>query len=80
MASTENLDHYELYRDGIKILNNYNGGSYIDSNLPDGTYSYVIVAYWKDGSVTRSTSVSATIKHADDVARTSSTPYTTTPS
>ncbi len=68
VASTENLDHYELYRDGIKILNNYNGGSYIDSNLPDGTYSYVIVAYWKDGSVTRSTSVSATIKHADDVA------------
>ena len=68
VASTENLDHYELYRDGIKILNNYNGGSYIDSNLPDGTYSYVIVAYWMDGSVTRSTSVSATIKHADDVA------------
>ena len=68
VASTENLDHYELFRDGIKILNNYNGGSYIDSNLPDGTYSYVIVAYWKDGSVTRSTSVSATIKHADDVA------------
>ena len=68
VASTDDLDHYELYRDGIKILNNYNGGSYIDSNLPDGTYSYVIVAYWKDGSVTRSTSVSATIKHADDVA------------
>ena len=68
VASTDNLDHYELYRDGIKILNNYNGGSYIDSNLPDGTYSYVIVAYWIDGSVTRSTSVSATIKHADDVA------------
>ena len=68
VASTENLDHYELYRDGIKILNNYNGGSHIDSNLPDGTYSYVIVAYWMDGSVTRSTSVSATIKHADDVA------------
>lgn len=68
VASTENPDHYELFRDGIKILNNYNGGSYIDTNLPDGTYSYVIVAYWKDGSVTRSTSVSATIKHADDVA------------
>ncbi len=68
VTSTENPDHYELFRDGIKILNNYNGGSYIDTNLPDGTYSYVIVAYWKDGSVTRSTSVSATIKHADDVA------------
>ena len=68
VASTENLDHYELFRDGIKILGKYTGGSYIDSNLPDGTYSYVIVAYWKDGSVTRSTSVSATIKHAEDVA------------
>lgn len=68
VASTENLDHYELFRNGIKILGKYTGGSYIDSNLPDGTYSYVIVAYWKDGSVTRSTSVSATIKHAEDVA------------
>ena len=68
VASTENLDHYELFRDGIKILGKYTGGSYIDSNLPDGTYSYVIVAYWKDGSVTRSTSASATIKHAEDVA------------
>ena len=68
VASTENPDHYELFRDGIKILGKYTGGSYIDSNLPDGTYSYVIVAYWKDGSVTRSTSVSATIKHAEDVA------------
>lgn len=68
VASTENLDHYELFRDGIKILGKYTGGSYIDSNLPDGTYSYVIVAYWKDGSVTRSTSASATIKYAEDVA------------
>ncbi len=68
VASVTGLDHYELYRDGIKILGNYNAGSYIDTNLPDGTYTYVVVAYWQDGSVTRSSSVTATIKHADDVS------------
>mgnify|MGYP000296176660 CR=1 FL=1 len=68
VGSTTDLDHYELYRDGVKILNKYNGGSYIDTNLPDGTYSYTVVAYWKDGSVTRSSAVSASIKHADDVS------------
>ena len=68
VGSTNDLDHYELYRDGVRILNKYTGGSYIDTNLPDGTYTYTVVAYWEDGSVTRSTSVTATIKHADDVS------------
>ncbi len=71
VASTTNLDYYELYRDGIRILDSYNGGSYIDTDLPDGTYSYQVIAYWsQNGTVytTRSTTVSATIKYSSDVS------------
>ena len=70
LANSYNFTRYELYRDGIKILNNYQSGSYIDTDLPDGTYTYVIVAYFTEGGntyATRSTSVSATIQYKEDV-------------
>lgn len=70
LANSYNFTRYELYRDGIKILNNYQSGSYIDTDLPDGTYTYVVVAYFTEGGntyATRSTSVSATIQYKEDV-------------
>lgn len=70
LANSTNFTRYELYRDGIKILSNYQSGSYIDTDLPDGTYTYVVVAYFTEGGntyVTRSTSVSATIQYREDV-------------
>ena len=70
LANSLNFTRYELYRDGIKILNNYQSGSYIDTDLPDGTYTYVVVAYFTEGGntyATRSTSVSATIQYREDV-------------
>ena len=70
LANSTNFTRYELYRDGIKILNNYQSGSYIDTDLPDGTYTYVVVAYFTEGGntyATRSTSVSATIQYKEDV-------------
>ena len=70
LANSYNFTRYELYRDGIKILNNYQSGSYIDTDLPDGTYTYVVVAYFTEGGntyATRSTSVSATIQYREDV-------------
>lgn len=70
LANSTNFTRYELYRDGIKILSNYQSGSYIDTDLPDGTYTYVVVAYFTEGGntyVTRSTSVSATIQYKEDV-------------
>ena len=71
IASTTNLNYYELYRDGIRILSSYNGGSYIDTDLPDGTYNYYLIAYWTINgkkSTTRSADVSATIRYAADVS------------
>lgn len=70
LANSTNFTRYELYRDGIKILSNYQSGSYIDTDLPDGTYTYVVVAYFTEGGntyATRSTSVSATIQYKEDV-------------
>ena len=70
LANSTNFTRYELYRDGIKILNNYQSGSYINTDLPDGTYTYVVVAYFTEGGntyATRSTSVSATIQYKEDV-------------
>lgn len=70
LANSTNFTRYELYRDGIKILNNYQSGSYIDTDLPDGTYTYVVVAYFTEGGntyATRSTSVSAAIQYKEDV-------------
>ena len=70
LANSYNFTRYELYRDGIKILNNYQSGSSIDTDLPDGTYTYVVVAYFTEGGntyATRSTSVSATIQYKEDV-------------
>lgn len=52
VSSTTNLKYYEVYRDGIKILNNYEGSSYIDAELPDGNYSYVVKAYYDEGGET----------------------------
>ena len=49
VSSTTNLKYYEVYRDGIKILSNYEGSSYIDAELPDGNYSYVVKAYYDEG-------------------------------
>lgn len=49
VSSTTNLKYYEVYRDGIKILSNYEGSSYIDVELPDGNYSYVVKAYYDEG-------------------------------
>ena len=70
LANSYNFTRYELYRDGIKILNNYQSGSYIDTDLPDRTYTYIVVAYFTEGGntyATRSTSVSATIQYKEDV-------------
>lgn len=70
LANSTNFTRYELYRDDIKILSNYQSGSYIDTDLPDGTYTYVVVAYFTEGGntyATRSTSVSATIQYREDV-------------
>ncbi len=52
VSSTTNLKYYEVYRDGIKILSNYEGSSYIDAELPDGNYSYVVKAYYDEGGKT----------------------------
>ena len=52
VSSTTNLKYYEVYRDGIKILSNYEGSSYIDAELPDGNYSYVVKAYYDEGRET----------------------------
>lgn len=52
VSSTTNLKYYEVYRDGIKILSNYEGSSYIDTELPDGNYSYVVKAYYDEGGET----------------------------
>lgn len=52
VSSTTNLKYYEVYRDGIKILSNYEGSSYIDAELPDGIYSYVVKAYYDEGGET----------------------------
>ena len=52
VSSTTNLKYYEVYRDGIKILSNYEGSSYIDAELPDGNYSYVVKAYYGEGGET----------------------------
>ena len=52
VSSTTNLKYYEVYRDGIKILSNYEGSSYIDAELPDGNYSYVVKAYYDEGGET----------------------------
>lgn len=52
VSSTTNLKYYEVYRDGIKILSNYEGSSYIDDELPDGNYSYVVKAYYDEGGET----------------------------
>ena len=71
VQSPTNLKYYELYRDGIRILNNTDAGSYIDTDLPDGTYTYQIIAYWEQNGnkyVTRSTTVSASIKYESDVS------------
>ena len=52
VSSTTNLKYYEVYRDGIKILSNYEGSSYIDAELPDGNYSYVVKVYYDEGGET----------------------------
>ncbi len=52
VSSTTNLKYYEVYRDGIKILSNYEGSSYIDAELPDGNYSYVVKTYYDEGGET----------------------------
>ena len=52
VSSTTNLKYYEVYRDGIKILSNYEGSSYVDAELPDGNYSYVVKAYYDEGGET----------------------------
>lgn len=52
VSSTTNLKYYEVYRDGIKILSNYEGSSYIDAELPDGNYSYVVKAYYDEAGET----------------------------
>lgn len=52
VSSNTNLKYYEVYRDGIKILSNYEGSSYIDAELPDGNYSYVVKAYYDEGGET----------------------------
>lgn len=52
VSSTTNLKYYEVYRDGIKILSNYESSSYIDAELPDGNYSYVVKAYYDEGGET----------------------------
>lgn len=52
VSSTTNLKYYEVYRDGIKILSNYEGSSYIDAELPDGNFSYVVKAYYDEGGET----------------------------
>lgn len=52
VSSTTNFKYYEVYRDGIKILSNYEGSSYIDAELPDGNYSYVVKAYYDEGGET----------------------------
>lgn len=52
VSSTTNLKYYEVYRDGIKILSDYEGSSYIDAELPDGNYSYVVKAYYDEGGET----------------------------
>ena len=52
VSSTTNLKYYEVSRDGIKILSNYEGSSYIDAELPDGNYSYVVKAYYDEGGET----------------------------
>ena len=70
-ASNINLKYYELYRDGIRILTNTLAGSYIDTDLPDGTYTYQVIAYWENNGTkytTRSTTVSASIKYSSDVS------------
>ncbi len=71
VESATNLKYYELYRDGIRILENTNAGSYIDTDLPDGTYTYQVIAFWEQNGTkytTRSTTVSATIKYSSDVS------------
>ncbi len=71
VGSNTNLDYYELYRDGIRILENTTAGSYIDTDLPDGTYTYQVIAYWSNNGTkytTRSTTVSASIKYSSDVS------------
>ena len=70
VSSTTNLKYYEVYRDGIKILSNYEGSSYIDAELPDGNYSYVVVAYYDEGGETvamRSLPGEASITYSPDV-------------
>lgn len=70
VSSTTNLKYYEVYRDGIKILSNYEGSSYIDAELPDGNYSYVVKAYYDEGGETvvkSSLPGEASITYAPDV-------------
>lgn len=70
VSSTTNLKYYEVYRDGIKILSNYEGSSYIDAELPDGNYSYVVKAYYDEGGETvvkSSLPGEASIKYSPDV-------------
>lgn len=52
VSSATNLKYYEVYRDGIKILSDYEGSSYVDAELPDGNYSYVVKAYYDEGGET----------------------------
>lgn len=39
------ISYSELYRNGVKILSNYTGSSYIDEDLPDGKYTYHVVVW-----------------------------------
>ncbi|WP_088816021.1 MULTISPECIES: hypothetical protein [Listeria] len=53
-AATAEIDHYTIYRDGLKIGSTFGTGFY-DMGLAHGTtYKYRIEATYKDGSVTYS--------------------------
>ena len=61
------ISYSELYRNGVKILSNYTGSSYIDEDLPDGTYTYHVVVWGRilgtnNMGSAKSASMTATIK------------------
>lgn len=41
--------YYSLFRDGQEVAREFDGTSFIDTAVPDGTHSYVLYAYYKSG-------------------------------
>ncbi|MCK4312243.1 MAG: T9SS type A sorting domain-containing protein [Candidatus Cloacimonetes bacterium] len=46
---TRGLSHYKVYRDMVLIVDNVTGLFHIDINVPEGTYSYTVVAVYDGG-------------------------------